>query len=436
MIRVNPPSVLMIPIPETRFPEQDRILLRVARAFPGTRTFALGRAESNAPFGVPWVLALEIPGFMRPVFLWPEILDGLPDEAWWVSPDLRQEEMELFAECQRGIVIETMIDGDDPRALWRRQVILAMALGEDAPFYYDDSAMRVITRAAAEDIAEMPLPPSAQDLMSQHAVYDEQNRELLWVHTHGLGRTGVPDIEAFRVRGEQHGMASQLIGIVADRQIDAKDFYGEPMLLGPGIMVELIPIEEALELLDPADVGASADDRQDHGAFRAALALPSAAKDKGGFSFTSTRRKSLRLDSLLSYIERENLVYCTDSESEKMAHMARYRWPLFLALWRNREGDEWEFLVKTAFRTTGSDSMPWEHLWFEVRTITPDGIECELINDPINVPSLKRGHVMMLQPESITDWSVSTSAVLYDPRNAARLASYPGVILVAPKPVH
>ncbi|RJO67681.1 MAG: DUF4026 domain-containing protein [Myxococcales bacterium] len=428
-----PPSTILLPLPGDAAPADDVIRQILEEKYPGV---VIEEADEDYPSDVPWMLAVDIPEWPETVYLWPERVDDLPAEAWWPNSELTDELRDAFESCGVGLVIETQLEGDDPRVLWRKQLMLALDLGDDAPFIYDDSAMRIVTRYQAESLMEVPVHPSAREMMALHAVYDEGDRDprRLWLHTHGLERAGVANLEAFGVRGEHHQTAAHLIGLVADRQIDGLLQPGKPLVVAPGLTIGLIPLDQALKLVGPDEVGGPRDRDELHESPRMVLVTPGDDK-RQGFSFFATPVRSLTLDAVLASLEHNDLIFYTTAETERMTYLARYRWPLFLSLWRQRRDHEWLFFVRKPFHTPNAD-VSSEHVWFEVTALEAERIEATLINTPMHARDLALGQHYDLQAEEITDWNISTEDGVYDPSSAVKLAVENGVQLIAPRPVH
>ncbi len=426
--------MMIVPIPGDDAPTEIVVRRKLEIAYPDLRQIPLDEWQEDVPANVSWMLALKLPGLPSPVYIWPEELDDLPEEAWWSSTDILDEERDRYDECSFGLIIETTFNQDNPRDQWRLELELALTLGRTAPFIYDDNAMHAVSKAVAESIVEIPAAPSAHEMISMHAVYDEDDADRLWLHTHGLARTGIPDIEAVDVWAIHRTTATQVIALIADRLLDGEIEVGDTLTIAPGLKIELANLDVAMAAIHPDAIGAQRDRDDDHLSERVVLALPPPAEN-GAFSFLPTRRPGFRLDGFLAELERVDLVYYTETDTARMAHQARYRWPLFLALWRQQDPEAWTFMVKTAFTTTQTAAGS-EHLWFEVLSLGSDGIQAKLINEPFAVPSMTKGDVIVFSANEISDWSIATSDGVYDPRNAARLAAQNGIRVATPKPIH
>ncbi len=428
------PSTLIVPLPGLDPPDDADVRRRLSRAFPDWEEMEVADEEFQFLGGLSWMVSARIPGLFQPVYIWVEEADELPEDAWWVSTDIQPEEQEAYDDCAFALVVETTLSSADPRQLWKVQLSVALALAEDAPFLYDDSAIRILSLPYAESLVETPSAPSAREMMSLHAVYDEDDGGRLWMHSHGLARAGVADVEMLQVLRHQRTVASQLLGHVADRQMDDGLAAGKSFQVNPSIRLNLVELEEALDWMAPDALGSEWDRDEYHAPPRLLLTAPEST-DRDGFSFLPRRRNPFVLDALLASLERDELIYYTEAEVRRMAYLSRYRWPVFLSLWRQRRGRDWTFLVKAAFDAEEADA-PVEHLWFEVVALEPEEMEGVLVNRPLRVADLRAGDRLTLSPEHVTDWSVATDDGAYTPGNIVPLALRAGVLVGSSKKVH
>lgn len=428
------PSTILIPLPGAEPASEELVHRLLSDAFPMWGKERSDRWEEEAPAGVPWVLAARIPDLPHIAFIWTEAIEPLPEEAWWVSTDISEDELDAFEECTHCMVVETMLEGDDPRSLWQQQVRVALSLAGDSPFIYDDSSMRIMTRTAAESVAELPGLPPVWEMFSLHALYDEEHPERLWMHTHGLARAGVSDVEVIDISSERRTTAAGIISLVAGRLMDGEVGEGDVMDVAPGLSLELMPLEEGLNSLKTIDLG-NLHDRDELHLLDRLILLAINPMESQGFSFFSSPVRSFRLDGMLETLERHEVIYHTKRETRRMNEMAQYHWPLFLSLWRNREEEEWTFLVKIAFAGDG-ERLPNEHLWFEVHKISMEALDVELISKPISTSGITVGERLSVGSDRIIDWSIGTEEGVYDPTSAVRLATRNGVPVITPKPIH
>jgi uncharacterized protein YegJ (DUF2314 family) len=431
------PSSLIVPLFGEDPPDETHIMRRLTDIFP-----EWGREkpdtkliqEAGLDGELEWLICARIPGLPETVLIWPEELEDLAEDAWWAATDVPDEERDAFEECLWGVVIETRLSGGDARQLYRTQVKAALAISDDATLIYDDTSLRILTRERAESLVELPSPPSAQELYSLHAIYDEQDETRYWMHTHGLDRAGVPDIELFNVPAALRSTASQLIALVAERLLDGLLDIGDTEQISPDLKIKLIELDDALDLLPVNELGGY-DERDDlHISLRVVLATFS-RRDGDGFSFFAPEVSTLRMDGFLSRLEKDEIVLQTRAEVNRRQDLARFRWAQFLSLWRRRDEGGWTFMICIPVNTADPD-LPVEHLWFEVLRMEATHLVARLINAPLACDDLEMGDIRQVSADEVCDWSIATPEGVFTPANIVQLARRNGISILSPKPVH
>lgn len=430
------PSTLIVPLFGEEAPDEALVVRRLTDIFPQwgrERPDPQLLEQAGLDDGLEWLIVARIPGLEQPVFIWPEELDEPPEEAWWTATDVTEDEREAFEECLWGVVVETTLHGIDGREGFRRQLQVALGISEDADLFYDDTSLRFITRERAESLVELPSLPAAQELYSLHAVFDVRDENLLWMHTHGLDRAGVPDLEIFHVPGSLRTTAAQLLALVAERLLDGVLNLGDAVEIGPDLPLKLVELEQAVELLDPGELGSELERDEPHWGLRAALVAVQQAR--GGFSFFAPEIRSVRMDGFLKALEQRDVLLQTRAEVARRQDLARFRWVQFLSLWRQRAQQPWRFLVCAPIPTPDPE-LPQEHLWFEVQDLEEGSLGGRLINAPMVLEDLHLGDSVSLSFELVCDWSIATEDGVFTPANVVQLARRSGITIPTPKPVH
>lgn len=432
MTRKNDPSTMLIPLVSNELPTEERIIRFLTDKFPMFGKENASSWEQSAPEDVLWVLPARIPGLPHIVFIWPENAEELPDNVWWHSNDVNGELKEIYDNCKYVLVVETVLDYPDILKQWKLLLETTLALSDDSPFVYDDSAMKLLERAEAETIIELPIDPSIQDAYSFHAEYDEAAPDKLWLHTHGLGRLGLKDMDALGVSRANREIAVGLFSILADKQLNDPYFDEESIFLNDYVTLKFADLIKALQDNEITIFG-NLLDRDDFHLEKRVLILE---EDDDNFIFNlGSVNKRFSIDNALKRLKEKKFVWQTQAEIDRETQLAQYRWPVFYSLFRIRERYNWKFLIKAAFVSTGDASFS-ELLWFELSDIRDKMLIGRLLSAPIAVNDMQKGDTVEFNQKDVAGWSVATDDGNYYPMNVAALALKAGIQVKSPAPVH
>jgi hypothetical protein len=291
--------------------------------------------------------------------------------------------------------------GERPLADFHLQLQLLRAVAPDAPVVVDATACRAHTAAWLREASESPVPPPPSALFALHNVQPEPGRPGgCWLHTHGLVRCGLPEIEMLDVDGAACQGCAALLEAVAGLFLDHEvPDPATPFQPGSGLELVWLPWEQSLSHLRRRRLGGLADRDEHH-------ALPAAVL------FAPQRRWLLRrLASPAIYaplLDGDPLLYVSDMETERMAALARQRLDRFAAIFdRNGDARDWVFLVKLGYPVDRARSAAdREHLWFQVHHLAGHRCEATLLNQPYAIAAMREGERAEHDLSLLTDWQI------------------------------
>lgn|GEM_PF-6824538 len=426
------PSTMIIPLPANEAPAEERIIRLLTDQFPMFGKESSKVWEESAPANVPWVLPARIPGLPHIVFIWPEPLEDLPECAWWNSQDSDGELKALSDNCKHSLVVETTFSSEDSLKQWKIQLQTALTLSADAPFIYDDSSMKVITRIEAEAIAELPIEPAIQDVYSFHTDYEEKQPDSLWAHTHGLSRLGAFEMDALNIQQHNREVCARLFALIVEKQLEKQQFDHTQIIISDNLEVQLIKLEDALSSDKEPDVFGRLSDRDDKHIENRAILLEQ--NNNVALSLLKNPGSDLSINNLLEQIKQEQSYLQSPKEAERTKNLAQYRWPIFCSLFKIRDQYNWEFLIQAQYSTTEKDLT--ERLWFKVSTFGDKAIKAILVNEANYMHEMKIGDDFEILQNNVCDWAISTEDGNYYPSNIISLASKSGIEVKSPDPVH
>lgn len=349
--------------------------------------------------GARWVQELWLDGSVLGVVA----LVSSPEDLEAGHPGGRQLTPEDLAAADRSpasILLSLEADDLHPVESFHRQVRLLAAAAPEAQLVLDVDACATHPRAWLWEVAECPVPPPADALLTIHVVFDPDDpRGGTWMHTHGLRRYGLPEIEALGVPRDRTGAVGELFNRIAARLMESElPEPGEPWEVGQDLEVLWLPWEEGLKVVkSPANGGA--DDRDDvHG-------LPSLMFFVPSRSWLPWKKKPQPLDHLLDRMSEHPVFWVTDADTRRMEGLAQLRWPRFQELFAaHGEAEGWVFLAKVGYPTDSGDNR--EHLWFEVHGVGPDSFEGTCINQPWDVSAIHEGLRGTHPLDLVSQWQI------------------------------
>lgn len=265
----------------------------------------------------------------------------------------------------------------------------------------DISAQKLLSGTWAKMAAKSCVQPSPDYIFSIQAINDDKNS--VWLHTHGLNRCGSPEIEIINSNTDNyqnHGTVLQTVGknIVTGKFLPDEK---EPFFIGEGVIGTWVNTEEALKNINDDELGGK--NSRDESHINTAVIFVYLSEDD------YNNKKYSYISEVDDILENNPLYYLTDEETARMKGLAFERWDYFVEAMKDSENNgliKCGLLVDEEFRQ--EDSANLEHLWFHVKEIKEDSIKCVLINEPYFIKSLKENIEMVLEKSQMTDWIIYT----------------------------
>ncbi|MCP4870537.1 MAG: DUF4026 domain-containing protein [Proteobacteria bacterium] len=317
---------------------------------------------------------------------------------------LLEDDVARAREASVAIAVECdMSDVSDPLRALHRQVQVLHALAPEAVVILDVAACAFRSGHWMWEVASCPIPPAPDALYTIHAIYDPDRPNAgAWLHTHGLRRCGLPEIEALDVPRDEAGSMGTLLNHVAplllERGVPEPE---EPFEIGHEMSVLWLPWEEGLDHL-PNSVEGGRGDREDlHGLPTCMLFHP----DQQGMFW---KRRYRRPSTIIERMSEHPVFWVTNAETARMGALARHRWPRYeKLLQRFGDSEDWRFVAKLGFLCADpEDSQDREHIWFHVHGSDGETLEGTLLNQPYRLPGMTQGDRGRHSIELLSDWTI------------------------------
>jgi hypothetical protein len=398
----DPVSVVFAFWPDRDPPIEEEIRLALDAAFPGTAVLDELDPEEGIVFGSVY----RLPEHESDFVIWVQDRSFLPD--LFIEDAISDPgEMAAAAATRWLIGVETVLN---PRhALADFQTQLKVAEGASVAgmlALYDDNALVVRPVQQVRQLARSGIPPRPATL---YAIHELEGNNGIWLHTHGLTRLGLPEIELLGLNPSDVQEGYDLIDAVVDVLFGG----GEPdpdgtVTVGEELEVRLMPLEDALRVLPPEVLLSRTEhevDDEDHQGPRIVIL----DHDRNDTPYDVVQR--MRNDAVL---------FKSRDETDRQRRLAIERFGIFGQLFAIRRRDGWRFHAKLGFDREG-DPRVREHLWFEVRELKPGHLRGVCLNEPVGGLPIHEGDEGWFKLDQLTDWIVVAPEGNYDPEAAAVL---------------
>jgi len=309
--------------------------------------------------------------------------------------------------------------GDDPLADYHLQLKVLDVVAPAAVSMVDIDACVTRSGSWLRETARRQTPPSPKSLYSIHQVFEE-GRPGVWLHTHGLHRSGVIELEMLDVPEGQALAMAQLINVVAPLFIErGVPNVDEIFEAGRALPLFWRPWERSVARLRKKALGGSAD-RQG-----SVHELPSGVLYAPQKRFLGLLGSDAASPAVYAAMLGDNpLLYVPTMETRRLEMLSRERFEEFRSLQAAHAGQEkWVFLMKLGYPVDGAADDSREHLWFEVHAIDGDRVDATLINAPYAVAQLTEGTRAFHDLALMSDWTILCERGRFDPETVTGLRS-------------
>ena len=340
-----------------------------------------------------------------------------PDPGFYRTASLTQAEIEETQRADKAVSTVMKFHGDG-RKSYHLQLKLIYAMVPELASVYDESSEHVVSPRFVKMSALSDVPPAPSRLYCVQAISDENSDEV-WLHTHGLCRCGLTELEIIKSDQEHCDDHYNLISVLANRMLDGdEDDPGEDVYYlgrlsdGTPIVAATVPWEEGIWEYGRLELGGMRDRENGHNT-RSSLI----------FMFTSEENEKNRLYTKVNTFDKlwgDNPMFLlSNSETERMSAAARER---FEYVRKSSSNEKNGIIIKLGLPTTNTDEMNREHIWFELIGFEPDGsFRATLTQEPYYIEGLHEGDVGVYSVDQVTDWRIFTESGMITPDDAYML---------------
>lgn len=324
---------------------------------------------------------------------------------------LSDEEKKALLDAKKCITIFMGFD-DNPKVCFHLQIKIANLLVPDMLALLDESAERIFVSDWVKLTASSKYTPSSKDLFSVQAVNGEDGS--VWLHTHGLSRCGITELEILGSHSEVSRNHYNLINSYAMYLIDKTeehpggDYIGR-LINGMPIVTTCVSWVDALKYYKNIKNGGKDDRKNGHNSRSSVIFLYTSEENENNNVYS----KVSEFDSLWG----DNpLFFISDEETNRMKNVAIERFEYVKKAHKDKENT---ILLKIGLPL--EEKGKYEHIWFELIEFKKDKFKAKLTQEPYYVNDIHEGDERWFTVDDLTDWIIYTSKSSITPDSAYML---------------
>ena len=334
----------------------------------------------------------------------------------YMNTSLSEAEKQVVQRSQAALSVAMPLHGDI-KECYHLQLRLIYAMVPQLAALFDESAERVFSPRFVKMSALSDVPPAPACLYSVQAVSDESS-DKVWLHTHGLCRCGLTELEILDSDKENCDNHYNLISVLANRMLDFdeedensnSDYIGR-LRDGRPVVPTAVPGEEAIWEYGRRELGGMRDRENGHNTRTSVIFLFTSEEDEENGILT-------KVDIYNNLWGDNPMFLLSTKETNRMAAAARER---FRYLEKCTDQEQYAVIIKLGLPTKGTEEIQNEHIWFELISLEGDGkFRASLSQEPYYL-DMKVGDEGLYSVDQVTDWRIFCEDGLITPDEAYRL---------------
>lgn len=322
-----------------------------------------------------------------------------------------EEEKKNILNAKESITIFMKFNANAKKS-FHLQLKIINTLVPDLIGVMDESAEKMFPAKWVTMAALSKVLPSSKDLFNVQAVNGDDGNS--WLHTHGLCRCGITELEILNSSQEHMQHHYNLLMTYAMHLVDAPEpidpaytsAYIGDLINGNPIIVTSVPWTEGLKEYKKMKLGNANDRKNGHNSKTSIL-----------FLYTSEEEAAKRILNKVTiyddFWEQNPLFFFSDEETEQMKSLAQERIAYVKDAFKNKDTS---ILLKIGLPL--KEEGRFEHIWFELLEIKGNKFKAKLTQEPYEIPNMHTGDEAWYTVSDITDWIVYTKEFSINPSNA------------------
>ncbi len=342
-----------------------------------------------------------------------------------IGHHLTEDEVEVIRNAEAGLAVSISYKGD-PRVCFHDQLRIINVIEPDCVAILDCPSEKMLSGKWAALAAKSKVQPSPRYLYTVQAISGENGE--VWLHTHGLNRCGLYELEILCADKETYNTYYSIIENLAVRIIESEEpvFPGQPVFIArfcddDAFVVTPVNWKEALKYYPEATMG-TAEDREGEDNVHADNTYVIMAYRNEDDAKNQVYTPVQEYKDLL---ENNPMYFFSTEETDRMRRLAAERIEYLRmgsALPERKILAKIGLIVDDEYQDEDNDEVQREHIWFDVQNVGPDTVTAELTQEPYYVSGIKPGDVRTYPFSDITDWLILTKEARITPDDVYLLA--------------
>ena len=322
-----------------------------------------------------------------------------------VNHQFSDKEAKLIRKAEIGLGVSMSFKGD-ARVCFYDQLRIVNSMVPGLLAVMDAPSEKLISGRWISLAAESKVMPSPRYLFTVQAVSGDDDE--VWLHTHGLKRCGLYELEVMFSNKEHYNTHYQVIETMAYRMLEAEEpikpgdaVFNAQLADGNWIVTTAVDWKDALPFYPDAKMGKDADRDEYHSDDYYVIMTYLTPADEENKKYT-------KLQDFDDVIENNPIFMISTPETERMSALARERIDYFIRA--KKKIRKCGCLVKIGLTTDNQEDagMSKEHIWFDLKEAKDGKLTAELTQDPYYVSGIKTGDIGTYTYDDVTDWIIFT----------------------------
>jgi len=300
---------------------------------------------------------------------------------------------------------------DNPKKCFHLQLKLACAILPDLIGILDESAEKMLPAGWVKMAASSKVLPSAKDLFTIQAV---QGKESIWLHTHGLARCNITELEILESDKEHFNEHYNLLNTYAMFLVEeGPTFNPEETIAYIGRLMNGNPVVTTCRIWTKGileykklELGGVKDRENGHNSKTSIVFLYTSEEDE--------KNKKLNKVSIYNDVWKDNpLFFYSNEETDRMKSLAQERFSYVI---ENFKKEEVSVLIKIGLPL--KQKGKFEYIWFELLELKKDKFKATLTQEPYDVSDIHEGEERWFSKDDVADWIIYTKEFSVTPSKA------------------
>lgn len=328
----------------------------------------------------------------------------------------RDVDIQEIEKMTVGVAVDMQF-GKDPLRSYHLQLKLLDTILPEKLAVLDFSAEKILSGKWVRMAANSMVAPAPRYIYTAQAVGGAEDN--IWLHTHGLNRCGISELEILNSQKETYRHHYQVIEGMATRLLEAEEAFQpkeEVMYLAQlsaetSLMTTLISWEEAVELYDDDMLGGKNDRNEYHSGNTSVIFVYDSADDY--------EKRNYQPVSIYDDLLTENPMYMiSNRETARMKALAAERIDYVRTALQDEKN---KIILKIGLEIDEehrTEDNRHEHIWFALKETSGDRFIAELTQEPYYVKEMHTGSMGEYGAEQVTDWIIFAPEYRISPDDA------------------